>query len=161
MKVIIGIDPGLDNTGYGVIESRSGKFRVIETGVIRTDRKRPLEKRLRRIYANITDLIRETSPDVMIIEELYSHYKHPITSILMGHARGAVCLAAANCDLEIIGYSATRIKKAIVGKGHATKAQVQGMVRTLLELGDVNIPADASDALAMALSYFYIEERAL
>ena len=106
-------------------------------------------------------VIKDTKPEVIILEKLYSHYKHPITSILMGHSRGVICLAAGNNDVELVSYPATRIKKAVTGNGRAGKHQVQGMVKSLLGLNTYPEPVDISDALAMAISYVFIESEAV
>ena len=90
---ILGIDPGLGITGYGVIDTSGNDSKIIEAGIIRSNPKKRIEKRLSEIYKKIIGLIRDTSPDVVVLEQLYSHYKHPRTSILMGHTRGIICLA--------------------------------------------------------------------
>ena len=157
---ILGVDPGLLNTGYGVIEADSpGRIRLIEAGVIRTSPGDGISRRVAEIYVNLTNIITERRPAVLVLEKLYSHYKHPSTSILMGHARGVVCLACGINNVQLVNYSATRIKKAITGNGRAGKYQVQGMVRSLLNLDTAASPEsfDVSDALAMAISYAYIE----
>jgi len=154
---ILGIDPGLNITGYGVIDDRT--FKVVEAGVIKTRARTPVQDRLRKIFEAISDIIAEHKPGVLVLEKIYSHYKHPTTSILMGHARGAVCLACGLYDIRLINYPSTRIKKAITGNGHASKLQVQRMVQDLLNLEDPPEPVDVSDALAMAISYCFIEKR--
>lgn len=157
---VLGVDPGLDITGYGVIErDNAGEFRVIETGVVRTAQRDGIADRLAVIYNSLDHLIRETFPQAMVIEQLYAHYKHPSTAILMGHARGVVCLLSSRHRIKLVGYLPTRIKKAIVGKGHATKQQVQRMVGQTLRMEGVVMSADVSDALAIALSFFFIEEK--
>ncbi len=98
---ILGIDPGLGITGYGLIEFRNRNLRVIEAGVIRSDAQHSLEKRLSEIYRKIVSLTRDTGPQVAVLEQLYSHYKHPRTSILMGHARGAICVAIHEAKVNI------------------------------------------------------------
>ena len=102
-------------------------------------------------------IIKEYKPSVLVLEKLYSHYKHPATSILMGHARGVVCLACGVNGVRLVNYPATRIKKAVTGNGRAGKHQVQKMVKTLLGLNSDPEPPDVSDALAIAISYVYIE----
>jgi crossover junction endodeoxyribonuclease RuvC len=155
--LILGIDPGLGTTGYGIIDDRN--FRVVEAGVIRTRPNIPVQERIGRIFEDISSLIKEYEPSVMVLEKIYSHYKHPTTAILMGHARAMACLVCGKYDLRLVNYPSTRIKKVITGNGHASKAQVAHMVKDILGLRKLPEPADVSDALAMAVSYCYIENR--
>ncbi len=157
---ILGIDPGLLRTGYGVIEADDpGNMSFIEGGVIRTASEDGIAKRVSDIYTNLSDVIKEHKPEVLVLEKLYSHYKHPATSILMGHARGVVCLASGINGVKLVNYPSTRIKKSVTGNGRAGKHQIQRMVKTLLNLNTLPEPFDVSDALAMAISYVYIEVR--
>jgi crossover junction endodeoxyribonuclease RuvC len=153
---ILGIDPGLGTTGYGIIEDRT--FRVIEAGVIRTRARTPIQERIKVIFDEISDIIREHEPSVLVLEKIYSHYKHPTTAILMGHARAMACLVCGKLGVKLVSYPSTKIKKAITGNGHASKTQVQRMVQDILKLNKAPEPADVSDALAMAISYCYIEK---
>ncbi len=150
---ILGIDPGLGITGYGSIEVSGRETKIIEAGVIRSNAKQRIEMRLSEIYKKITSLIKDTTPDVVVLEEIYSHYKHPRTSILMGHARGAICLAVAIENIKLVNYASTRIKKAITGRGHASKQQIQRTVSSLLNLKKLPEPVDVTDALALALAH--------
>jgi crossover junction endodeoxyribonuclease RuvC len=150
---ILGIDPGLGITGYGVIDLLAGDLKVIEAGVIRSDAKDKIEKRLSDIHRKIKNLIKDTKPQVAVLEELYSHYKHPRTSILMGHARGIICLAVKEEDVVLVNYPSTRVKKAITGRGHASKQQVQRTVSSLLNLKSVPESVDLTDALALAVTH--------
>jgi len=154
---ILGIDPGLGVTGYGLIDDKT--FKMIEAGVIRTRVRTPIQDRLKKIFDSLSAIITEHRPDVLVLEKIYSHYKHPATSILMGHARSAVCLACGMHNIKLINYPSTRIKKAITGNGHASKMQVQRMVQNLLCLKAPPEPVDVSDALAMAISYCFIEKK--
>ncbi len=154
---ILGVDPGLLRTGYGVVETIPSGIKLVEAGVIVTIPEDGMSKRLRDIYSNISDVIKETSPSVLVLEKLYSHYKHPATSILMGHARGVICLASGVSGAKLVNYSATRVKKAVTGNGGAGKHQVRGMVKTILKLAGTPDPMDVSDALAMAISYAFID----
>ena len=157
---ILGIDPGLQKTGYGVIDSNGPEdLKLVEAGVINTSKEEGISKRVTQIYENLTDIIKETDPEVLVLEKLYSQYKHPTTSILMGHARGVICLACGKHDVELVSYPATKIKKAVTGNGRAGKIQVQGMVKSLLGLNKAPEPVDISDALAMAISYVFISGR--
>ncbi|MBU0605025.1 MAG: crossover junction endodeoxyribonuclease RuvC [Candidatus Omnitrophica bacterium] len=152
---ILGIDPGLGTTGYGLIDG--GSFKVIEAGVIRTKSGIPVQERIKKIFDEISGIIEEHHPGVLVLEKIYSHYKHPATAILMGHARAMACLVCGKFDIKLINYPSTRIKKVITGNGHASKAQVQRMVRELLKLKRSPEPVDVSDALAMAITYCFVE----
>lgn len=155
---ILGVDPGLNRTGYGLIKvSGPERMQLVEAGVIRTSAEDGISKRLADIYRNITDVIREHKPEVLVLEKLYAHYKHPTTALLMGHARGIVCLACGMENVRLVSYAATRIKKAVTGNGRAGKHQVQDMVKSVLALNTAPEPFDVSDALAMAISYVHIE----
>jgi crossover junction endodeoxyribonuclease RuvC len=150
---ILGIDPGLGITGYGAIEASGNNQRIIEAGIIRSSPKKRIEKRLSEIYKKIIGLIKDTSPDVVVLEQLYSHYKHPRTSILMGHVRGIICLAIEEEKKQLVNYPSTRVKKAITGRGHASKQQIQRTVTSLLNLEKIPEPVDVTDALALALTH--------
>ena len=150
---VLGIDPGLNVTGYGILDGSEGDLRLIEAGVVRTDPSAPMALRLREIGAEIEGIISQFSPEVVAIEELYSHYNHPKTAIIMGHARGIVFLKAAEAGLEIVSYAATRIKKSLTGNGRATKPQMQRSITSMLGLLRVPDPPDVADALAVALCH--------
>lgn len=156
---VLGVDPGLNITGYGIIDDAN--LKVIEAGVIKTKARRPIQERLDKIFSSISGIIEERRPGVLVLEKIYSHYQHPTTAILMGHARAAVCLACGTHKLKLVNYPSTHVKKCITGNGHASKTQVQRMVQTLLKLKDVPEPIDVSDALAVALSYCYEKEHAI
>lgn len=148
---ILGIDPGLGTTGYGIIDDHT--LKVIEAGVIRTRPNTPVQERVTRIFEEIAALVQEHGPEVLVLEKIYSHYKHPTTAILMGHARAMACLVCGRFNIKLVNYPSTRIKKSITGNGHASKTQVQKMVQNLLQLKKPPEPVDVSDALAMAISY--------
>ncbi|MDH4158210.1 MAG: crossover junction endodeoxyribonuclease RuvC [candidate division Zixibacteria bacterium] len=150
---ILGIDPGLNATGYGILEEGDGDFRVVEAGVLRSDGKRSMAERLLEISQELDNIIGQFEPDVVAVEELYSHYGHPKTAIIMGHARGVVFLKAAEIGVPIYPYSSTRIKKSLTGNGRASKRQMQLMITTSLGLAEVPEPPDVADALAVALCH--------
>ena len=156
---ILGIDPGLGVTGYGLID-QSG-FRLIEAGVIRTGVNTPIDRRVKKIFDEIAGIVEEHRPEVLVLEKIYSHYKHPATSILMGHARAMACLVCGKFNVKLVNYPSTRIKKVITGNGHASKSQVQRMVRDILKLKTAPEPKDVSDALAMAICYCFVENHDL
>jgi len=154
---ILGIDPGIERTGYGVVELAAGVGapRLVEAGVVRTRPADALPERLLEIRSGLAAVLEEFKPDAVAIEELYSHYAHPRTAILMGHARGVAVLAAAEAHVPVVSYSATHIKKSLVGSGHASKEQVQRAVQSLFNLRQVPHPPDVADALAVALCHAY------
>lgn len=149
----MGVDPGLAATGYGIIAGLGAKPSIIEAGVIRSREKEPLEKRLLEIHRGMTEILNEFKPAVVVVEELYSKYAHPRTAILMGHARGVICVAAAECGLPVVSYAATRIKNSLTGHGHAGKEQMQRMVQHTFGLSSPPSPSDVADALAVALCH--------
>ena len=153
---ILGIDPGLGTTGYGLIEGDS--FKVLEAGIIKTRARTPIQERIEKIFDEISGIIEEYKPGVLVLEKIYSHYKHPTTAILMGHARAMACLVCGKFNIKLVNYPSTRIKKVITGNGHASKTQVQRMVQDLLKLKKAPEPVDVSDALAMAITYCFIEK---
>ena len=150
---IIGIDCGLNITGYGVIESKGDEPVLVEAGVIRTRASLPLEKRVQTIHDELCSILDEFKPDIMVVEDLYSHYEHPKTAIIMGHARGVVFLSAAKSQIPVVSYGATRIKKALTGSGRAAKPQVEATVRSILNMKSEIKPFDVSDALACAITH--------
>ena len=152
---ILGIDPGLNVTGYGVIEIERGRIKMCEAGVVRGTRGASLVQRIREIHAGVVEVIESLRPGVVAVEELYSHYKRPRTAILMGHARGVICLAAAQRDIPVESYAATQVKKLIAGSGRAPKTQIQFVITRELQLAAAPEPHDVADALAIALCHHY------
>jgi len=148
---ILGVDPGLQVCGYACLESEPGKEEVVEAGVLRTVNGSALEARLDQIAGDISTLLRRLRPQVVAVEELYSHYAHPRTAILMGHARGVILQCAATTGIEVKSFSATRIKKSITGNGRASKGQLQRTIQTVLSLAELPKPSDVADAIAAAL----------
>src|SRR5438093_844333 len=125
---ILGVDPGLQITGYAVLESGPAGPKVCEAGVIRSAVgrvKSDMAERLLGLYNGIVEVLDQFQPQAMAVEQLYAHYQHPVTAILMAHARGVLFLAAGQRQLPVVSYNATRIKKAITGNGRAPKEQVQ------------------------------------
>lgn len=150
---ILGIDPALRVTGYGVIQRVGEKVGLIEAGIVAPLVAATLEKRLNELYRGICEVIEQTQPHAMVIEELYTSYRNPQTAILMGHARGVLCLAAAQRGVPVHTLGHSHVKRALIGSGAARKDQVNGMVMRLLNLRVAPKPNDVSDALAIALAY--------
>lgn len=156
---ILGVDPGLRITGYAVIEALPARIRqphLIEAGVIRPSTTAKISQRLKVIHDELCELIRERKPEVMVIEKLYSDYRHPSTAILMGHARGVICLTSAVCGIPLASLPSTRVKKAVVSHGHASKDKVGRAVQAILGLKAVPKPPDVADALAVAIAFAWM-----
>jgi crossover junction endodeoxyribonuclease RuvC len=157
---ILGIDPGLQVTGYAVVEAAAAGPRVCEAGIIRgSERRNPADmaERLRSLYNGIVEVIEQFRPQVAVVEQLYAHYEHPRTAILMAHARGVLFLAAGQHGLPVVSYNATRIKKTITGHGRASKEQMQVTMQRELGLDKLPEPPDVADALAAALCHYYVQ----
>jgi len=148
---ILGVDPGLQVCGYAVIKAADSSEQLIEAGVIRSSSLEPVEHRLNQIAKDMAGLLKKFEPDIVAVEKLYSHYAHPRTAILMGHARGVILQTAAKADVPVRSFSATRIKKAVTGNGRASKTQVQKAIKSLLNLKNMPQPSDVADAIAAAL----------
>jgi len=148
---ILGIDPGLNITGYGCVEFGSGDPKIVEAGTICTDGKADMAERITQIHADLAEVIGELKPDRVAVEQLYAHYKHPRTAILMGHARGIVLLAARQASLAVVNLAATQVKKSLTGNGHASKLQMQRAIQAVCKLDEMPEPPDVADALAIAL----------
>ncbi len=155
---IVGFDPGLNVTGYGVIEIDSGQTRLVEAGTVRS-RAESIEARLLTIYRGVTEILSTFRPGSLAIEQLFVHTRFPKTAILMGHARGIICLAAAEAELEVHHYLPNRVKSMLTGSGHAGKEQMQLAVQRELQLRAKPEPADAADALAIALADYHLRLR--
>ena len=152
---ILGVDPGLRTTGYGVVEVRDGALRLIEGGVLQPNPKDALERRLVQLHDAMLEVVRATRPDCMVVEELWTAYEHPQTAVLMGHARGVLALAAGTNGIPVHDLAHASVKRSLTGSGSATKAQVKGMVVQLLGLAAPPQPDDVSDALALALAFAF------
>ena len=148
---ILGIDPGLQVCGYACLEVSGDSEKLIEAGVFQTDSGLSIEGRLNEIAEDTGSLIKRFRPDVVAVEELYSHYAHPKTAILMGHARGVILQKCAEAAIEVMSFSATRIKKSLTGNGRASKEQVQRTIQANLSLRKLPEPNDVADAIAAAL----------
>ncbi len=149
---ILGIDPGYAILGYGIIEMSGNHFSVCGYGAVTTDSSMEMPDRLKHLYSQIMEIIREHEPDVASIEELFFNTNNK-TAILVGQARGVAILACANSGLEINEYTPLQIKQGLVGYGRAEKKQVQAMVKAILNLKEVPKPDDTADALAAAICH--------
>lgn len=150
MRLVLGIDPGTAVTGFGVVAFDGRTPSLVECGVIRTNARDPLPQRLHEVHQGITELIARHRPDTLSVEDVF-YAKNVRTTVVLGHARGVILLAAQQASLTIHEYPPSEIKKAITGRGSATKEQVQFMVTRLLRLKSAPQPADAADGVAAAL----------
>jgi crossover junction endodeoxyribonuclease RuvC len=153
----LGVDPGLRVTGYGAVEIGPNGPRLLEAGVIAPSTTAALEVRLAQLYREMVLVIAATAPTVMVVEELFTAYRNPSTAVLMGHARGVICLAAAGVDVPVRHLVHSLVKRVLVGSGGARKEQIKRMVMQQLHLTARPEPDDVSDALALALALANIE----
>jgi crossover junction endodeoxyribonuclease RuvC len=148
---IVGIDPGLRLTGYGVVDYSPTHPKLIDGGVIRLNVKATLAQRLAELDKELSELLKEFKPSICAVEQLYAHYAHPRTAILMGHARGVILVAAQRRGVQVAEFPANRIKQSVVGHGHAAKGQMQRAIQAIWNLPRPPSPPDVADALAVAL----------
>ncbi len=131
---ILGIDPGLITTGYGVVDIKAGGVTILEAGTIEPDPKVAFEQRLLKIHLHITTILKTHHPDVVVLEKLYAHTRHPATAITLGHVRGVICLSVAQQKIELVEQSVKRIRKSLLGNGNATKIQTQEFIKRMLNI---------------------------
>lgn len=155
---LIGLDPGLRNTGWGVIETEGAAVRHVADGVVRSEPGAAIAVRLTQLYDAVIELIERFGPDEAAVEETFVN-RNPESTLKLGHARGVVLLAPAKAGLPVSEYSPKRVKKAVVGTGNAAKEQVQAMIANLLP-GAAIASSDAADALAVAICHaHYVQAR--
>lgn len=151
--IVLGVDPGIATTGYGVVKrERDGAVTLLECGVVRTAAGASLTERLREIYDGVRDVLARRPPDAVAVEGVYVG-RNVRTTVVLGHARAAVLLAASLNNVPVLEYSPAEVKNAVVGTGRASKEQVQFMVQRRLRLKEPPRPADAADAVAVALCH--------
>ncbi len=171
---ILGIDPGLHRTGYGLIDvagveaalprfrtstgpklasARAGNPQLLEAGILTAKAKDEFPRRLQDLHDGLAEILAEHEPDIMVIEDLFSTYAHPRSALLMAHARGVLMLAAAEASISVHTFTPNEVKQVVTGNGHAGKAAVQAAVRARLQLAAAPDPPDVADALAIALCF--------
>ena len=162
---ILGIDPGLRITGYGCIEASAERPRLVEAGVLRLGAPsgsanangsaksdaRSVSARLAELDGDVRDLLERLKPELVAVESLFAHYKHPTTAIVMGHARGVILLAIRRAGIELAEFRPNMVKKSLTGHGHADKGQMQRAVQAQFGLAEAPKPPDVADAIAIAL----------
>ncbi|MGE0753778.1 MAG: crossover junction endodeoxyribonuclease RuvC [Alphaproteobacteria bacterium] len=151
MTVILGVDPGLQRTGWGIITSKDNSLSYVACGVIKSTASLPLPERLKQLHDGLMAIVQAHHIDEAALEETFVN-NNAASALKLGHARGAVCLALSLANLPVYEYSATMVKKSVVGKGHADKNQVGMMVRTLLPQSKAE-SADSADALAVSICH--------
>ena len=149
---MLGVDPGLVGTGWALLEPGVSAPLVIGTGVIETAAGLPLAARVQTIYDAIGAVLDKLSPDLMVLEDLYTEYRFPRTALLMAHARGVVCLAARQRGVEIVTLAPAEVKRAVAANGAASKEQIQHCVQRLFRLPELPRPSHVADALALAFT---------
>jgi len=149
---VLGIDPGIGSTGYGIIDTDGSRHQAVLYGAIKTPSRQPFHQRLLKIHTDLSGILSSDRVDVMAIEGVF-HATNVQSALKLGHARGIALLVAAQLGLEVYEYSPLEVKSAVVGYGRAEKSQVQTMVRMILNLSEIPAPDDAADALAVALCH--------
>ncbi len=155
--IILGIDPGVATTGYGIIENKGKNLSTVGYGYISTEID-DFAKRLDSIYKQLRKIIREHQPDVLVCEQVF-FYRNTKTALNVGHARGVVLLASIKSGLVPVEYTPLQVKQTIVGYGWADKKQVQNEVKKLLRLDSIPKPDDITDALACAICHSYLDKK--
>jgi len=154
---ILGIDPGLSRTGYGIIESdlsTGGKsLKLVEGGILRGKESLPLPDRLKALHGGLAEVLAEYRPEIVVIEDLFSTYAHPRSALMLAHARGVLILAAGQANLPVHTFTPNEVKQVVAGNGHATKSSIQSAVKARLQITATLHPPDLADALAIALCY--------
>lgn len=152
----MGIDPGLNATGYGIIAVGSDRMQLVTAGAVRPPHGSPLSERLRLLYDGLNQALTTHQPRLVILEALFTHHQYLTTAALMAHARGIACVVGAQHGLEVVEYLPTRIKKALTGYGSASKEQVARAVGMWLSVDPSGWSSDATDALALAIAHAHI-----
>lgn len=156
--LVLGIDPGLRTSGYGLVSGSNGQFRLLEAGVVCPVIKQPLASRLGELFINMRDMAHEFKPHAIAIEELYSKYPFARSGILLAQARGALCAAAAAAGIAVFGYTQTQARKTLTGNGRASRMQIDEAVRRILKIRKLPSSSDAIDALSFALCHLHVGE---
>ena len=157
--IVLGVDPGLNATGYGLMRVQDDELTLVAAGDIRPPKKQPLTVRLEFLHGALSRLIARHHPATMVLEMVFTHQSYVATAALMAHARGVACLAAQQHGMTLAEYPPARVKKALTGNGNASKTQVARMVGQWLGQDDASLSSDATDALALAIAHVHMEGR--
>ena len=151
----LGIDPGLSRTGYALLERRADGPLLLEGGVVRSSPKHSLQHRVHEIACGIREVSEELSPDIVAMEEVFSHPQNLKTALQLSHVRGAILATLADVSVSVVHYSPTQIKRLLTGSGRAPKEQIQHAVKAELKLAMIPKPNDVADASAVALCLYH------
>jgi crossover junction endodeoxyribonuclease RuvC len=154
-SLLLGIDPGLNRTGYAVLERTASGPVLVEGGVVRSTKEKTLAERVFEIGQGVREVIQEFRPASLAIEQVFSHAEYPKTAVLMAHARGAILFIARDHELPITHYTPTQVKRLLTGSGKASKEQIQHAIQHELGLDRILEPNDVADAAAVALCHYY------
>jgi crossover junction endodeoxyribonuclease RuvC len=157
--VILGIDPGLGITGFGVIDAAHDRLQLLAAGDIRPPKQQPLASRLGILHDALADVMVQQQPAVCVLEQLYTHHEHVTTAAMMAHARGVACLVAQQQQVPLVEYPPNRVKKALTGHGIASKEQVAQMVAYWIGRRDPSWSWDVTDALALAIAHAHMQSQ--
>ena len=152
--IVLGIDPGLTKTGFGLLSISNDTPEIIDYGIIEPNKNDSLSKRLYSIYTDMNQLIEMFNPTIVSIEDIF-YGRNVKSALLLGQARGVAMLCAAKYDIPVFEYSAKKVKQAVTGNGNADKTQLQYMIKQIFKLKQLPTPLDASDAIGIALCYIY------
>ncbi len=152
--IVLGIDPGLTKTGFGLLSISNDTPKIIDYGIIEPNKNDNLSKRLYSIYTDMNQLIEMFNPTIVSIEDIF-YGRNVKSALLLGQARGIAMLCAAKYDIPVFEYSAKKVKQAVTGNGNADKTQLQYMIKQIFKLKQLPTPLDASDAIGIALCYIY------
>ena len=151
----LGIDPGLNRTGYALLERRPTGPALLEGGIVRSTPGDSLQKRVHEIASGVREVIGELSPDIVAMEQIFSHGQNLKTALQLAHLRGAILLTLADAEVEVVHYSPTQVKRLLTGSGRAPKEQIQHAVKAELKLSAIPEPNDVADASAVALCLYH------
>lgn len=152
--LVLGVDPGIQRTGWGLVEATNSTFKALKYGCIETSPKKTTEERLQEVYSQISKIISSQKPDVLAIEDLFFG-NNSKTALVVGQSRGVILLAAFQNNLEVNVYTPLQVKLGLTGYGKAEKSQVGQMVKTILKLDSIPKPDDTADALAICLTHAF------
>ena len=151
----LGIDPGLKQTGYALLERRGNRPVLVEGGIVTSSAGQPLQDRVHEIAAGVQEVIEELKPDIVGMEEIFSHGQNLKTALLLAHVRGAILATFGAASLQVVHYTPTQVKRLLTGSGRAPKEQIQRAVRAELKLATIPEPNDVADASAVALCLYH------
>jgi crossover junction endodeoxyribonuclease RuvC len=149
---VLGVDPGLTRTGWAVVETNGSRYRLVEAGVLAPASDGPIESRLLDAFEKFDAVIAGSQPGVVVMEDLFAAPRFPNAALKMAHLRGVLCVCVARAGIDLVSMTATTVKQRLTGNGHASKEQVQRMAFGLCDVAGQRVPADLSDAIALAIA---------